>query len=66
MKHIFGHIIVLATLLAVPSAAFASSLTPPASPQADEKPKAKEKDKAKSKDGGKKKDHPAPAPAPSH
>jgi hypothetical protein len=62
MKHVLGKIIVLATLLAVPSAAFASSLIPPASPQADEKPKAKDKEKAKSKDG-KKKEHPAPAPS---
>jgi hypothetical protein len=62
MKHVFGKIIVLTTLLVVPSAAFASALTPPASPQADEKPKDKDKDKGKKKDT-KKKDHPAPAPS---
>ncbi len=62
MKHVFGKLIVLATLLVIPSAALASTLIPPASPQADEKPKAKEKDKSKSKDT-KKKDHPAPAPS---
>jgi hypothetical protein len=64
MKHVFGKMIVLATLLAVPSAAFASSLIPPASPQADEKPKAKDKDKDKAKSKApKKKDQPAPAPS---
>jgi hypothetical protein len=63
MKHVLGKVIVLATLLAVPSAAFARTLIPPASPQTDEKPKAKDKEKVKSKDT-KKKDHPAPAPAP--